>query len=221
MTKTVLGIFIDRVNAEDTIDKLRSEGFDAKDISLVMQDKRERDEIINNTGAAGTTVADGAVSGMTTGALIGGLAGFLAGTAIPALAGLFIAGPIGAALGLTGAAATTVSGAATGAVAGGLIGALVNLGVPEETATRYQERVHEGAILIAVPAANAEQASIVSGIFDEFGASDVQTVTQASNDLAERSDYRTRDRRESDASHAHFQMGAKGGQSRKIGREDQ
>ena len=214
MTKTVLGIFTDRRDAEDTIDKLRSEGFNAKDISLVMQDRGERDEIINKTGAAGPTVADGAASGIATGALIGGLAGFLAGTTIPALAGLFIAGPIGAVLGLTGAAATTVTGAATGAVAGGLIGALMNMGLNEEQATGYQERVSEGAILIAVPAANREEAAIVTEIFDEFSASDVQTVTQASNDSTERSS-RVSERRASEHSHAHFHMGAKGGRSRR------
>lgn len=206
MSKTILGIFTNRDDAEDTIDKLRGEGFNPKDISLVMRDQGEREQIATDTGA---DAAGGAVSGMATGGVIGGLAGFLAGTTVPALAGLFIAGPIGAALGLTGAAATTISGATTGALAGGLIGALVNMGVPKETATRYQNRINEGAILIAVPAINKEEAMIISEIFDEFNASDIQTVTQSRNDLAEQQNP------------AHFQMGAKGGRSRKAGRLDE
>lgn len=214
MTKTVLGIFTNKEDAEDTIEKLRSEGFNAKDISLVMKDKREREEINRDTGT--NAMADGAVQGITTGALIGGLAGFLAGTAVPALAGLFIAGPLGAALGFTGAAATTISGAATGAVAGGLIGALMNMGVSEESAARYQERINDGAILIAVPAADSNEAAIVTEIFMAFDASDIQTVTQASNDFATRNDYPTRDRMMNERSHAHFQMGAKGGRSKKA-----
>lgn len=203
MSKTILGIFTNRDDAEDTIDKLRSEGFNPKDISLVMRDQGEQEKIATDTG---TNAAEGAVSGIATGGVIGGLAGFLAGTAMPALAGLFIAGPIGAALGLTGAAATTISGATTGALAGGLIGALVNMGVPKETATRYQERINEGAILIAVPAIDREEAMIINEIFNEFNASDIQAVTQTRSDLRERQ------------SPSHFQMGAKGGRSRKAGR---
>src|SRR6185437_11026969 len=141
MTRTVLGIFTNRRDAEDTIDNLRNEGFNAKDISLVMQDKEQRDEIADTTGS---NVSGGAVTGITTGAVVGGIAGLLAGTALPVLGGLLIAGPIGAALGLTGVAATTASGIATGAVAGGLIGALMGLGMTREDATYYQDRVDEG-----------------------------------------------------------------------------
>jgi uncharacterized membrane protein len=173
MTHTILGIFSERTDAEEAINHLEKDGYNPKNISIVMKDSGERTELESNTGA---NVAGGALSGATTGAVIGGIAGLLAGTVMPVLGGFLIAGPIGAALGLTGAAATTVSGAATGAVAGGLLGALVSLGVPEETAKVYEDRVNAGGILVAVPA-EENRVDEVKDILTEFNAEDVQVVS--------------------------------------------
>jgi uncharacterized membrane protein len=181
MAKMVFGIFTDRKNAETAINELESEGFNPKDISIVMQNKEDADIIRNNTGA---NVAESTASGAATGAAIGGLAGLLIGIgaiAIPGIGALLIGGPIAAALGLTGAAATTVSGAATGALAGGLIGALVGIGVPEEDARIYEERVKSGAILVAVPAFSSEHRE-ASAILRENGAEQIKSI-----DMADRS----------------------------------
>lgn len=178
MSKTIIGLFEARADAEGAIESLRDEGFNPKDISIVMQDKAEADDIGDTTGA---DVAGGAASGAATGAVIGGITGFLAGTVLPGLAGFLIAGPIGAALGLTGVAATTVSGAATGAVAGGLLGALMGLGLSKSEAEHYESRVKEGAILIAVPAMRGEEKT-VEAIFDDFNATDLKTVDQPSEE---------------------------------------
>lgn len=173
MTHTILGIFAERTDAEEAINHLEKDGYNPKNISIVMKDSGEQTQLENNTGA---NVAGGALSGATTGAVVGGIAGLLAGTVMPVLGGLLIAGPIGAAIGLTGAAATTVSGAATGAVAGGLLGALLGLGVPEETAQVYETRVNEGGILIAIPAEEG-RVEEVKDILEEYDAEDVQVVS--------------------------------------------
>ncbi len=173
MTHTVLGVFSNRGDAEKAIKHFEEDGYNPKDISIVMKDKGEQKTLETNTGA---NVAGGAISGATTGAVIGGIAGLLAGTVLPGLAGFLIGGPIGAAIGLTGAAATTVSGAATGAVAGGLIGALMGLGVPEEKAKVYEERVSEGGILVAVPTSN-DRVDEVTEIMKEHDATDVESVS--------------------------------------------
>src|SRR6478609_8432050 len=102
MKKTIFGLFDDRPNVEEAIDKFRLEGFDAKNISIVMKDKEKADDLGKNTGF---NVAGGAVSGAATGAIVGGIAGLLAGIAIPGLGAFLIGGPIAAALGLGGAAA--------------------------------------------------------------------------------------------------------------------
>lgn len=173
MTYTVLGIFPQENDAEDAIAELQKKGFNPKDISIVMKDKRQQHVVEENTGA---NVAEGTLSGATTGAVVGGVAGLLAGTVMPGLAGFLIGGPIGAALGLTGAAATTVSGAATGAVAGGLLGALTGLGVSDDEAKVYEQRVNEGGILVAVPVTqqNTEE---VRTILSEKGATDITAVS--------------------------------------------
>lgn len=212
MKKTLLGVFTERTDVEESIEKLKANGLDVKDFSIVMKDKKEAEELGDDTGA---DVASSALAGATTGAAVGGLAGLLAGTVLPGLGGFLIGGPIGAALGLTGAAATTVSGAATGALAGGLIGALMGLGLSKEDAELYESRVQEGAILLIVPTAE-EKLSFVQNIFNEYNASDVKTIMQDRSDESH-----TTSRRSSSSdynqSHSHGHqfatMGAKGGKS--------
>jgi uncharacterized membrane protein len=175
MARTVLGIFNDRELAEGAIADLEDLGYNPKDLSIVLKDKRDKEAIEENTGAA-ADVAEGAVSGATTGLILGGLAGLVAATVLPGIGALFIGGPIAAALGLSGAAATTVSGAATGAVAGGLIGALTNLGLSDDEAKVYEDRVSEGGILVAVPV-RGDESGEVEDVFEENKATDVKSVT--------------------------------------------
>lgn len=171
-----LGIFSSRTNAEEAIEELERAGYDSKQISVMMKDSREAQVIATNTGAH---VAEGTASGATTGGLIGGIAGLLVGIgaiSIPGIGALFIAGPIAAALGLTGATATTVSGALTGALAGGIVGGLVNLGVPEATAQVYEERIKAGAVLLTVIVPQ-EDNNRVRKIMEAHGADEIQVVS--------------------------------------------
>lgn len=171
----IFGVFKDRESAENAINELETEGFDPKNISIVMQDHKNAQVIQDSTG---THIVQGATTGATTGAVIGGITGLLVGIgaiAIPGIGALLIGGPIAAALGLTGAAASTVAGATTGALAGGLIGALVKLGIPEEDAKVYEDRVKSGAILVAVSAKTGTHKE-ASSILTEQGAEQVKTV---------------------------------------------
>jgi len=175
MSKMIFGVFTERENAENAINELENGGFDPKDISIVMKNHEDAKVIHDNTGA---NITGGATAGATTGAVIGGIAGLLIGIgaiAIPGVGALLIAGPLAAALGFTGAAASTVSGAATGALAGGLIGALVKLGIPEEDAIVYEEKVKSGAILVAVPEMSGKHRE-VSIILTDQGAEQVKTI---------------------------------------------
>ncbi|CAN5184791.1 hypothetical protein BH09PAT1_BH09PAT1_1160 [soil metagenome] len=170
----IIGVFSDRSDAEEAIGELKTAHYDAKDISIVTKNRDDAEVISDHTG---TNVGDGVASGATTGGLIGGIAGLLIGIgaiAIPGVGALLIAGPLAAALGLTGAAATTVSGAVTGAVAGGLVGGLVGAGVPKEDATYYEGRVKEGGILVAVPARESNEDD-VRAILEDNGADRVRT----------------------------------------------
>lgn len=176
MRKTLIGIFEAKEDAEGAISKLRHHDFDPKDISIIMKDRTEATHVANDTGAH---VANNAATGVATGAIIGGLAGLLSTTVLPGLGALFIGGPIAAALGLTGAAALGVSGAATGAAAGGIVGALTGLGLSHDEATVYEDRIREGAILLAVPVGpNDEKEARI--IMEDYDATDIKAI---SNDV--------------------------------------
>ncbi|MEO6509212.1 MAG: general stress protein [Patescibacteria group bacterium] len=176
MSSMVIGVFSNRTNAESALEELKDTGYNAKDISIVMKDTAEAQEVASSTGS---NVAGGAATGATTGGVIGALAGLLVGIgaiAIPGLGALLIGGPIAAALGLGGAAASTVSGAVTGALAGGLLGALMGLGIPEEDAKVYEQRVQAGGILVAVPARTGEGTE-AREILENNGAEQIKSVT--------------------------------------------
>jgi hypothetical protein len=110
---------------------------------------------------------------------LGGPAGLLVGLGaltIPTLGLFLIGGPIAGALGLTGAIATAVSGATTGILAGGLVGALVSLGVPESVAKTYEDKVHAGGVLLAVPIRSDMDRENVIQVFNEYNADQVRIM---------------------------------------------
>jgi len=170
-----LGVFADRVKAEAAISELEGAGYAPKEISIVVKDQETATKIADNTGA---NVAGGAVAGATTGGVIGGIAGLLVGIGaivVPGIGALLIGGPIAAVLGLSGAAAATASGAVTGALAGGLLGALAGLGVPEEDAKVYEERISQGGVLLAVPEKEGIEDD-VRAIMSDNGAGQMRSV---------------------------------------------
>lgn len=164
---TTIGVFTNHSNAESALKELRDFGVDEKELSYVY---KNRDGDIKDT-QTGEKVGSGAAHGATTGAVIGGIAGLVVANGIlPGLGTLFVAGPLAAALGLTGAVATTVAGAATGAAAGGLIGALAKLGVSKDDVELYEKHVREGDILIICHGSP----SSVQDIFLTHGAVEVR-----------------------------------------------
>lgn len=208
MAKTILGIFDNRNEADGAIDDLHDAGFDAKDISIIMRHNPEGKRV---EPSRGTVVADSTVSGAATGGIIGGIAGLLIGIgaiAVPGIGALLIGGPLVAALGLTGAAATTASGAATGILAGGLLGALVGLGLPERDARVYEERVRTGSIVVAVSAGDAD-AKEARMILEDNNADQVRmlSTTQHTEEAYEE---------EPGESARGYSFGVKGGKSKRI-----
>jgi hypothetical protein len=139
MARTVVGYFRDRTSADAAFDELVQRGFDRDDISILGRGREgasglmdDRDHVTAGEGAA-----------------VGGIAGLLIGVAamlIPGIGPIVAIGPITAAL--TGA----VTGGITGAVVGGIAGALIDAGVPEDEARYYDERFHQGGILLTVHA---------------------------------------------------------------------
>lgn len=169
MKKFTIGIFGAREDAEKAINAIHNTlNVDTDDISYIFRNSEGEVREVKADDIATSTAAEGAGKGATIGGAIGAIAGIAAvAGAIPAVGPLFAAGPLAAALGFTGAVGTTVAGAATGAAAGGLIGALANLGVGQENAQRYADRVQAGDILVSV---YADEEKDVHQVFVDCGA---------------------------------------------------
>lgn len=139
------------------IDELKNIGVPDTDISCIYPDI----EGDLHDDQKGEKIGSGAASGATTGAVLGTIAGLaVANGILPGVGTLFVAGPLAAALGFTGAAATTVAGAATGAAAGGLIGALSQYGISEADAHLYEERIKKGEALVVCKTDSSDAATV-------------------------------------------------------------
>ncbi len=179
MKNLTLATFPAREDAEKAINQLHNElkiGHD--DISYVYRNTDGDTKEVNTEKISSSTPSEGAKNG----AVIGGSIGALAGIAtvigvIPVIGPIFAAGPLLTALGVgSGALGATAASALTGAAAGSLIGALANLGVGEEKAQRYADRVTAGNILLAVYAPdNLDPTSVLTAC----GAENVETFRPA------------------------------------------
>jgi hypothetical protein len=170
--KSVFCIVNSSVQASQIVERLKREGFTSTDISVLFPDKTgTRDFALEK----GTKAPEGAVTGVSTGAILGGALGWLAGIgalAIPGVGPFVAAGPIAAAL----------SGAAVGGAVGGIAGSLVGMGIPEFEAKRYEGKVKQGGVLLSVHTDSSEQVKRAKKIFEEAGAEDISTAGEAGVD---------------------------------------
>ncbi|MBN3960446.1 general stress protein [Nostoc sp. NMS8] len=152
--KRGVGVFSNRRDVENALHELKKVGFDMNRVSVITQDG-DRDDIAGAEvrDRVGDKSDEGAKVGAATGGALGGLAGLLVGLgtlAIPGIGPIMLAGAAATTL------ATTLAGAGIGAVAGSLLGALIGLGIPEERARVYDERVRRGHYLVILDGTDAE-----------------------------------------------------------------
>ena len=169
--RTAIGLFDHQDDLERVLNELKASGFAPEQVSLVAKDRGATREVVETTGMGG---GEGAGVGAVAGGITGGLLGWLVGIGALAIPGI---GPIVAA----GALATTIGGAAIGAAAGGLIGALVDLGIPEEEATLYQEGVGRGGMLLTVNAQSDAQLYEAHETMRRNGGTEVRTYGGATD----------------------------------------
>jgi hypothetical protein len=156
--------------AESVVAGLKDRGFPDDDISVLLPDKSGTRDFAHEKH---TKAPEGAATGAAGGGLVGGTLGLLAGIgllAIPGLGPFIAAGPIMASL----------SGIAVGAAVGGIAGALVGMGIPEIEAKRYEGKVKDGNILIAVHSDDSSETSEIKEIFQAAHASDIGTSSEQS-----------------------------------------
>jgi hypothetical protein len=164
MAKTVIGLFDNFREAQDTVREMVNNGFARENISLVANDTKG--EYANNLKRGDTRAEDAAASGAGLGAALGGMAGLLVGLGtfmIPGVGPVLAAGPLIAALG----------GAGIGAVTGGLVGALTESGVPDQDASIFVEGVRRGATLV-VAYVSDDSADLAADIMNRNNPIDIE-----------------------------------------------
>jgi hypothetical protein len=169
--KTISAVFRDRIEASRAYDWLRSRGYQADQISVMMSDQTRRfyhetksDEIKPGTLAAEGVAAGGAL-GTAIGATVAAIAAIGTSLVVPGL-GLVLAGPLAAAL----------AGGGAGAVAGGLIGGLIGLGIPESNAKAYEDALLNGGVAIGVRPFNDEEAEVIHKEFETLHGDNIVTL---------------------------------------------
>jgi hypothetical protein len=155
--KRAVGVFSTRRETEHALGELRTAGFDMDRVSVIAKDADSKGEIagLDVQESADNKADEGATKGALTGGTLGGLTGLLVGLGLVAIPGI---GPIMLAGASATAIATTLAGTALGAAAGSLIGALVGMGIPEEEAKAYNDRVARGDYLVLLDGSEAEVA---------------------------------------------------------------
>lgn len=162
--KRAIGNFANYQTAEAALIELESTNFLMDRVSLIGQNLDRQTEVtgvntsqnlteIGNTHAhdehTGETAKNGAIAGTAFGSVTGLLVG-LGALAIPGVGPVMLAGAAATAL------ATAASGGAIGAAAGSLVGSLAGMGIPDERASVYSDRVAAGHYLVIVEGSAAE-----------------------------------------------------------------
>ena len=157
-------VFDDRESADRAFNELNEQGYTKDDINVLMSDDTRKRYF--NSDAVDTELGDKVAENAGKGSLIGGGIGAVVG-AIAAIGtnvllpgvGLVVAGPLAAGL----------AGAGAGAATGGIIGALTGAGVPEDEATRYNDRIKDGGIYMGFkPRNEADARSVYDRWYDGY-----------------------------------------------------
>jgi hypothetical protein len=178
--RRAMGVFSTRVETERALDVLSDSGFPMDKISVIARDADRQVDIagVDVQENVGNKADEGAATGAVTGGVVGGGAGLLVGLgtlAIPGIGPILLAGAAATAL------ATTLAGTAIGAAAGSVAGALIGLGIPEERAQVYSDRMVNGGYLVLIDGTDSEIARaetlLKSQGIQEFGVYNSPNVT--------------------------------------------
>lgn len=194
--KRAVGVFPTRDATYNALDALRSASFNMERVSVITRDAKREDDIagVDVQDKVGNKADEGAAAGALTGGALGGVAGLLVGLGTLAIPGI---GPILLAGAEATAIASTLAGAGIGAAAGGLIGALVGLGIPEERAKVYNDRVSRGEYLVMVSGTEDEirhaEAILNQGGIQELGIYDAPDIRDSTTPRSVNPTTRTND----------------------------
>jgi hypothetical protein len=167
--KSVFGIYLSRSEVQFGVVALWNAGFAHSNVSVLLPENLGSNELV----AEKETKAPGSATiGAGSGAVIGGALGWLIGVGalvIPGIGPVVAAGPILSAL----------AGLGLGGALGGFAGALAGVGIPEHEATRYEERLSKGGILVAIHCDTTEEIGRAKMILATTGADDIASAEES------------------------------------------
>ncbi len=154
--KNALGLFPDRQHTESALSQLKSTGFPTDQVSVVVEHPTSEDVVLENLTEPAVQSEEyfathRAIDRFEHGALFSGAWGSVGGGVIAGLSSLALPGVGGAVL-LVGMAV----GAFYGAVSGGLIGSAIGVGISDEKAKHYSDRLMNGYYLVVVKGTDEE-----------------------------------------------------------------
>lgn len=154
-TIRALGVFANSQQIEQAINELKTANFSIEKVSVIAKDVEQGDQVgeaqisdrignqdVNTTGAVGDTL-----TATTWGSALLGLSSL----ALPGLGAVLAAGSVGVAL------VSSVAGVAVGAAANqNLLKALGDLGIPEDRARVYSDRLQQSYYLLILEGSEEE-----------------------------------------------------------------
>ena len=187
---TAVGVFDNKADTEQAIDKLVQQGAEPEAVGVIWREQsvRKTEEVevtvyVDHFEDPLTEAKKGAVGGAVGGSVAG------VGGVILASAGVLITGPVGAVLAagtLGAAAAAAAAGAVGGSITGGLIGALLGATDHDATKTRsietkYRDAIERNGFVITIEA-DDDTIDMVIEALREAGADQVSRLS-SSGDL--------------------------------------
>lgn len=163
----IVGIFTDRVRADQAVHELHNLGVTNEQIGYAVHATHETPDVVVPEEVSPRTV-EHAIFGAAGGGIAGGIVGAAASLFIPAFS-LAIAGSI---------VLATVGGLLVGAIAGGLVGVLISMAVPQGKTSVQQEEARLEVVIVTVNAPGREQEA--GDVLHRFGAYDAVTPPGAS-----------------------------------------
>jgi len=176
LQQRAVGSFSSYEKTELALHELKGNGFFMDRVSVIGKDIHHHaeftganvsdrvvnpDELDSHDNTSGETAADGAIAGASIGGFAGVLVG-LGGLLIPGVGPVILAGATATAI------ATALSGGVIGALAGSLAGSLIGLGIPEDRAHLYSDRVAKGDYLVIVEGSESDIA-LAESILNNHG----------------------------------------------------
>ncbi|HEY9675902.1 MAG TPA: hypothetical protein V6D11_30955 [Waterburya sp.] len=154
--RRAFGVFSSRQEAENTLNELKASGFSMDKVSIIARDVDQNAElsgvqISDHIGSKDVGAGTGVVGEVATTSALGSVLVGLSSLAIPGVGLVIAAGSVGAAL-----LATVASTGLEAAAIGGVVRALTDLGIPEEQARVYSDRLYQGNYLVIVEGTDDE-----------------------------------------------------------------